>query len=214
MLPRPARVVVDVVAPAGGEVQLEIRPFDLRRGPEERASGGQDGRHRAGLEKRVPQDVRQVLRHVERQRFPARPAQVEKRVVLQVVAHPGQVEHRFDTELPQVVTRADSREHQNLGAVDGARRDDHLAPGAGQDELAAVPVDDARRSVLFDHDALGGRFREGPEVLPPEGRDEEGSGGAAALASPGGGVKTADPFLAGAVEVIVGLETERFPRAG
>ena len=75
-------------------------------------------------------------------------------VVLQVRADPGQVGDDGDAVVAQVIGRADAGKHQQLGAVVGAGRDQHLArrpDGAG---LAALAVADADGAAVLDEDAV------------------------------------------------------------
>ena len=65
-------------------------------------------------------------------------------VVLQVLAHAGQVVHHRHTRLLQVGGRADARQLQQLRRPKGARRQDHLAPCPHRLQGAALVVGHAR----------------------------------------------------------------------
>ena len=60
-----------------------------------------------------------------------------------------------DTVLRQMGRRADARQHQQLGRVDGGGGDDHLAPGLHHLDRAAAPDLDARGAAVLDHDLAG-----------------------------------------------------------
>ena len=59
-----------------------------------------------------------------------------------------------------MIGRADARQHQHLGRVDGAARQDHLALGHDAVGRAALDVVDADRSRSVEHHAcdVGGDF--------------------------------------------------------
>ena len=99
-------------------------------------------------------------------------------VVLQVLADAGGVHEHVHADLAQVLGGSDPGEHQQLGGVDGAGGDDHLAAGAhgpGRAEGVVHHLDAGRPAVLDDH-ALGlGRVQD-REVVPVGGRVQVGHG--------------------------------------
>lgn len=63
-------------------------------------------------------------------RLAQRPGHDDRRVVLQTLANPGQIDHHVDAVLGEMGGRADAGEHQQLWGVHRAGGQDHRAAGA------------------------------------------------------------------------------------
>src|SRR5207244_11120013 len=66
---------------------------------------------------------------VERDRLAASDLEIELEVILQVLAHSGQVGDYVDAESRELTGRPDARELEQLRGVDGTRAEEHLALG-------------------------------------------------------------------------------------
>ena len=74
-------------------------------------------------------------------------------MVLEVLAHAGQVGDHRNAELPQLLGRADAGEHQQLRRGEGAGGEDRLALGHGHLLATAAAVADSARAAVADLDA-------------------------------------------------------------
>src|SRR5215207_4666001 len=79
--------------------------------------------------------------------------EVELEMILQVLADPRKVVHGLDAEGPQLISRADPGELQELRIVYRASGQDDLAPRHGTSGLSAFDVLDADRPSPFEKDA-------------------------------------------------------------
>ena len=197
------------------EVILDIGIFNPRLRPDEgrafelvrRAHAGfreQPLRANHGLGKDVP-----VL--VQRDWLAGGHLDIQFKVVLQVLAHTGAVGDHLDTMLCQMGRRADARQHQQLGRVDGGRRDDHLAAGAQHLGLATAQHLDPDSATVFDHDPL----RQGADEFDVAGRlrgPQIGVGRGPATALPDRLLHRAEAFLFLAVIIVGRLIARLFAR--
>ena len=125
------------------------------------------------------------------------------RVIGQVPAHAGAVGEHRDVVLAQVRGRADTGQHQQLRAADGASREDHLGVGPGRLLDAAAQVADAGRPAALDVDAGHQGVGLHGEIRPADGRVQVGVGRRPAPPAPLSHLVVPDAILAGAVEVVV-----------
>ncbi|MCY1224890.1 hypothetical protein D9M72_370670 [compost metagenome] len=103
---------------------------------------------------------------------------VDLEVVLQVLAHAGQVDHRLDAERLEVGGVPDAGKLQQLGGIDGAAGQDHLS-GVHLVRPAVAAVGDAGGNVAFEvhlrdqgagADRQVGPFGPGAQVGPGRGK--------------------------------------------
>jgi hypothetical protein len=80
---------------------------------------------------------------------------VDLEVVLQVLAHAGQVVHHVDAERAQLVGRSDPRDLQQLGRVDGPAAEHHLARPHRAPAAPGPGVLDAHRAPALEQDPRG-----------------------------------------------------------
>ncbi len=123
-------------------------------------------------------------------------------VVLQVLADTRQVADHLDALAIQVLRRTDPRQQQELGRIDGAGSDDHLAHG-GQLLGAALARDlDAGRSPGLHQHPAGQGAGDHRQVGPMGHRLQEGARRGHPLAVLLGHVPVAEAVLLGPVEVV------------
>jgi hypothetical protein len=166
--------------------------------------------HFAPIRKLAP-PRREVV--VGRDRLGALVDHPQLQVVLQVLAHARQVVRDRHAHLAQMRRRPDAGEQQELRALQRARREDHLAPRGHLPRLAALPVLDAARAPVVEHDARRLRVRLDAQVRARSRRLQVADRGAAAPAVVGEELVVADAFLHAAVEV-VGARHAELVRAG
>ena len=92
---------------------------------------------------------------VKRDRFLAVIRAVDTEMILQILAHPRQINLRCDVHRIQGIGRPNPRQHQELGALDGATTDDDFFGGKGLFDLAVHFILNAARLVVFKNDAMG-----------------------------------------------------------
>ena len=138
---------------------------------------------------------------VKRDGLAAGDLKVELQVILQVLAHTRQLAHHVDAVGGELVSRADARQHQQLGRIDRTGAQDHLAPCAHLVKEAAAPITDADRPTPFEQYARGERVRAHRQVAPAHRRTQVGIRGAAAPAAAHGHVQVPESFLLKAVHV-------------
>jgi hypothetical protein len=125
--------------------------------------------------------------------LPAQRLNVHGEMVLEILAHAGQIHPGLEVDLAEVVRLTDAREHEQLRRVEDAAGQQHLAGGRDPMEAPAPGVLDARRPrALEDHPGGEGARLDG-EVRSPHGRAQEGHGGAAAPTVPDGPLTIACP---------------------
>jgi hypothetical protein len=76
-------------------------------------------------------------------------------VVLQVLAHTGQVVQHGNAVLLQVRLRADAREHEQLGRAVGPGAQDHFLAGTDLLHLAVAAQFHADGRLAFENDLAG-----------------------------------------------------------
>ena len=76
----------------------------------------------------------------------------EIQVVLQVLAHAGQVVQHRNSVTADFLFRPDPRQHQQLRRVEDAPRQQHLAGRAHLVILTLLPVRNPDRALAFHHD--------------------------------------------------------------
>ena len=123
-------------------------------------------------------------------------------MVLQVLPHPGQVMDHRNVELAQMIGRADSREHQDLGRVDRPAGDDHLAPDAGRRLLPGLQIFHAHGAPPLEEDPGGERAGEKLDIAAPDRGPEIGLGSTPAPTPAGRHIHRPQPFLLIAVEIV------------
>ena len=96
-------------------------------------------------------------------------------VVAQVGAHAGQVMRHRHAQALQQPGRADAGQLQQLGRIDGAGADDHLAPGLQLKAGAAALVAQAARDAAVQHDGADLRIGDHRQVGAAHRRVEKGA---------------------------------------
>ena len=135
-----------------------------------------------------------------------------QQVVLQVLADPRHVGHHRDARRAQLVGRAHPREEEQVRRTDRPGAEQHLALGAGQVLLAALPVAHSHGAAALDDDGRDERVGLHREVTPRSRGREEADRRAAPLSAADGGLVQPHAFLLGAVEIAVLARTERLGR--
>ncbi|MCY1510586.1 hypothetical protein D9M68_449680 [compost metagenome] len=191
-------------------MELQVGPA-LAGGVDETAALDHVRREQAGAEQHPLQPVlqRRQAAVVAQQAHGLARAAVDRHleVVLEVLAHAGQVFHHRQAQRLQLRAGADAREQQQLGRGERAGREDHFVARGGHHLFAAAvaarAVDHAGgRAVLREH-AQHVRARHHGELRVVAHGREVGGGGARAPAFEGGGLVEAHAGLGGAVEVVV-----------
>ena len=127
---------------------------------------------------------------------------VDLEVILEVLADPGEVGGHVDPEPAQLVGRTHSRQQQELGRVDRAAGQDHLAGGVrGPGAAPLEVVDPGRAPPLEPHPGREGAGHH-VQVRPPAGRVQPGPRRAPAPPPPGRHVHPSEAFLLVAVHVL------------
>src|SRR5207248_4848711 len=110
---------------------------------------------------------------VERDRLAATDLEIELEVILQVLAHSGQVAHYVDAESGELTGRPDARELEQLRGVDGTRAEEHLALGQHLVRAASALVADPGRPAAVEQHAAAARTRCWPSARCSSARSEE-----------------------------------------
>src|SRR5690606_24967693 len=126
-------------------------------------------------------------------------------MIVEVVAHAGQIDQNIDAVRAEMIGRANAAEHEDLRRADGASRKNHL--GGSAINLALSVLDDlhAGGATVFDDDALGMRVEDDGQVRKVLAADEA-LRGAMTHAVCAGHLVEARCELLGAVEVTVGFD--------
>jgi hypothetical protein len=133
-------------------------------------------------------------------------------VVLQPGTHGGGVDDHRDAVPPQVVGRADPRQHQQLWGLDRPAGDDDLAGRAGFAPAPVADVADPPRPAALEEHPADVRAGLHGDIRPPHGRPEVGvSGGPASPRSLGHLIVT-NALLLSPVEVLVARQPRRHRR--
>ncbi len=197
------------------EGDLDVRDLQLRAGAQE-APGLQ--RHGGGGAAAGDPGTREGGRsaiwaeqRVKRHRIGAGIREIDAEMVLQVRTDAWKVMHRLDPVPGQRRAVADPRQHQELRRVDGAARQDDLPPRRDLALGAAPTQDETGRAAVLDHDAA--HHGPGPhgQVRARHRRAEEGGRAADPAAVLHVEVVQPQPYLIGAVEVVVGRSAVRPP---
>ncbi len=122
-------------------------------------------------------------------------------MVLQVAPDPGQVEEDGDPVPADLVRRTDAGEEQELRRVDGAAREDDLAPRPRRVQPPAPAELDPGGALAGEDDARCQRLHRNREIGPRQRRPQIGGGGAPAPAAMDRHVHRAKAFLLEAVHV-------------
>ena len=214
--PDAARMVVDQ---PGHEVQLDVRRVEVgARAQEPAALGEIAGEHAAPLAAEAAELAQHACgaRERETERIEARRLEAEDEVgmVLQVAADAGRVVHHVDAERLQPCCGPDARQHQQLRRLQRAAREQHFAARQQPATLAALQDLGADRAPSLEQDAqhpgagLDAQVRPSADV-----RVQIAPRRAPAFAFVLGDLVAAEPFLLGAVEVVVEREAG-FPGGG
>jgi hypothetical protein len=107
------------------------------------------------LVEKVASDVADALRGSQADRLRRLVHDAGDRVILQIPSHPGQVRHDLDAVTPQLVSRTDAGEQQQLRRVDRAAAQQDLAIGADAEEASALDEFDACRAIAFKKNPRG-----------------------------------------------------------
>ena len=160
---------VDVLVADMGEADREFEVGRRERRIRAQKGGGLYGvrtEHAAPLQQ-VPRQLARGLRAVECHGFGGLPHRGRHDVVLEVLAHPGQVHGNVDAVRAQVLGRPDAGEHQQLRGSDRSGAEDHLAARPGDLPRAAVAVGDALGAAVAHEHARDVRVGEHGEVGAP-----------------------------------------------
>ena len=195
----------------GQEVVLDVRVRNARLAADEAAGLEMVGRSEAIATQqptRANERLRKRVHHrIQGDGLFAGHLEVELQMVLQVLAHTGQVVHHRQTECPQFFRRADTGKLQQLRRVDGAAAQDDLATRLHLHFGIATQVDHARGATPGKnhpaHPRLGTHFK----VLATHGRTQIGIGRAATHASPHRHVHAAEALLLVTIHVVGGRIT-------
>ena len=133
-------------------------------------------------------------------------------MVLQVLAHAGQVVQHGDAVLLQVRRGADAREHEQLGRAEGTRAQDHLLAGTDLLHLAVAAQFHTDGRLAIENDLAGVAPVQHREVLAVGVGVQVGPRGVPALAVVLRDLGGRHAELAGAV--VVGVERNAFFNAG
>ena len=123
-------------------------------------------------------------------------------MVVEVLPHARQVGLAGDAVFGEVIGRADARQHQKLGRVDGAAGQDDLAVGAGGVVGAAAAVRHAADAVALDGETACQRAVDDGEVGPAAVGTDVGLGGGGAHAVVDVLLEDAEAFLKLPVDVV------------
>src|SRR5690625_186422 len=136
------RVAAVIVHRDRQEVVLQVRVLDAGAAADEAArlevAGGAWTLFEEQPSCADPRLVPRLSCRIDADRLCAGMLHVDFQVILEVLAYPRQLVHHFDPSSAQHLRRADPRQLQQLGRVDGAGADDYLPAGA-QDVGAAAP---------------------------------------------------------------------------
>ena len=136
----------------------ETAALEMVRGARSRAK-----EHPLGADERSPPELRR--RRLHRDRAQALVLHVHLEVVLEVAPDAGKVGQDIDAEVRELGGRSDARQQQELGAVDRATGQDHLA--------GRVAIDAAAPPAPSDLDADGAGPLEQDPGHEPAGPDRE-----------------------------------------
>ena len=195
----------------GKEVILDVGLLDAGRRAKEGAGLELVGGTEPGLEQH-PLRARHPLPEprkpgIEGDRLQADLLEIELHVILKVGADARAVGLDLDAHVLQVLGRADARQHQELRGVERGSRDDHLAVGLDDLDLAAALDFDADGAAVLDDDPAGrsrGAVRRSAASEPASGRRWPPTSAAPAT---DGLFHQAEAFLLAAVVVVGRLET-------
>ncbi len=126
---------------------------------------------------------------------------IDLEVVLQVLAHTGEIRHDVDAEPFEVAGGTDAGELQELGGIEGAAAHDDLPAPHGTSRAMARAVLDPDGATAFEDEAADEGPRLHGEVRPAHNRVEVGTGGREAPAPVDGAIERRETFLAIAVHV-------------
>ncbi len=185
------------------EVELHVGPGDVGTRAQEgrglelvRGAGARAGQQPARADRRLAE---QGPVAVQADRALARHLHVDFHVVLQVRADAGAVGDDVDAVAPEFGPRTDSREHQQLGRVEGRGAQDHLGARDDAPAFAAHAHRDAGGAALAQHDAFDHAAHQ-PRAQAAGGA-QVAVGGRPAAPLPDAGIEGAEAFLAGAVVI-------------
>ena len=161
---------------------LEIGCRLVRARSNESAGLGDVRRQGAALEQGILREVAEPGGVVDRVRARRLVEHAREEVILQVAPDARQVVAYPNIVLAEMLGLADAGEHEKLGRVDRARREDDLTLSVGTNPIAVNFVLDAGRAVAVERDLHD--LRPGPhgQVVAVEHRLQEPVGGAVALA--------------------------------
>ena len=145
------------------EMELDVRVPHARGRADEAAGLEMRARRRAIVEQEPAQADRDhvVRAHgvEERDGLRALDLKIELERVLELAADAGQVVGDRHADPPQLVRRANAREQQELGRVDGAAGQDHLARRHGPLEEPALGILDPDGAAALQQDPGGDTAR-------------------------------------------------------
>ena len=126
--------------------------------------------------------------------------------------HPRQLVHHLDPVLAEHLGPADPGELEELGGIDRASTEHHLARRVRLFLAAVPPVADAGASLAVEDEPVRERAAHHLKVRPAAHGAEIAMGGAHPPPAADGGLGLADPFLA--LPVVVGVVREAGLHAG
>src|SRR2546423_12427709 len=111
---------------------------------------------------------------VKRDGLAAGDLKVELQVILQVLAHTRQLAHHVDAVGGELVSRADARQHQQLGRIDRTGAQNDLAPYPHLVKETAAPISNTDRPTPLEQYARGERARAHRQIAPAHRRAQVG----------------------------------------
>ncbi len=128
-------------------------------------------------------------------------------MVLQVLPHRRQVMQHRQAHLPQVVTRTDAGQHQQLRRTESACRQDHLAPGQNLPLFSAAAIGKPRRAAPVEQHTRGLRPCDHMQIRALHHRMQIGRCRRTPLPLVGAGMELRDliqanPLIVAAVEIL------------
>ena len=127
-------------------------------------------------------------------------------MVVKILADTGNIMNHFDSMLLQLITRSDTGKHQQLGRIIGAAADNDFLFARDRLQLPVLGILDCHRAVALKPDTMdAGMYFDAEVAAPAHHRIKVTRLHAGALPVLHGKLIDADTFLAGTIEVRIGL---------
>ncbi len=129
-------------------------------------------------------------------------------MVLHRLANARQVVPDFNSQFGQMRARPDAGQQQQLRRIQRATAQDHLPPCARGECLPVFPPGHADGALGLQHDALGQRMRDHPQVAPLHRRPQIADRGRATASIARGQMVIPGTLLHPPIEIVVARETK------